>query len=301
MRIVLCIQLLFALVSTKALSYEIIAFHGLNQSVRDDAHPGLNDCTAGMINQEDHSFIENTIPSTRAALDLGATMGHFNIHRTADGKIVVFHDYTLECRTNGHGVTNAQTLEYLKQLDVGYGYTFDGGRSYPFRGKGIGLMATIQEFLHAFPSTPFVINEKDNDPETIHALASALAEFDHPVLERLYYFGEQTELVRELLPSMKIVGSKASMKSCFTWWLATGWAGHVPNSCVGTTVMIPVSEALKHTYLISRFLRFLKTVDSKVWMFDANSEDDARFAKSMHPDAIGTYRIDKVIDVLKSN
>jgi glycerophosphoryl diester phosphodiesterase len=39
----------------------------------------------------------------------------------------------------------------LKKLDIGYGYTADGGKTYPFRGKAIGLMPTLTEVLQAFP------------------------------------------------------------------------------------------------------------------------------------------------------
>ena len=28
-------------------------------------------------------------------------------------------------------------MQQLKQLDVGYGYTADGGKTFPFRSKGV--------------------------------------------------------------------------------------------------------------------------------------------------------------------
>jgi hypothetical protein len=65
---------------------------------------------------------------------------------------------------NGHGVTRRQSMAYLKTLDIGCGYTADGGKTYPFRGKGVGIMPTLNEVLIAFPGRQFVINMESRDP-----------------------------------------------------------------------------------------------------------------------------------------
>ena len=52
----------------------------------------------------------------------------------------------------------------LKALDIGYGYTADGGTTFPFRGKGVGLMPTLDEVIARFPDKCFHINVKSNDP-----------------------------------------------------------------------------------------------------------------------------------------
>lgn len=88
----------------------------------------------------------------------------FDVHPTKDGQFAVFHDWTLECRTDVEGVTRDHTMEELKQLDIGYGYTADGGKTYPFRGKGVGLMPTLDEVLVAFPKQSFLIHIKSDDP-----------------------------------------------------------------------------------------------------------------------------------------
>ncbi|MEZ4555866.1 MAG: glycerophosphodiester phosphodiesterase family protein [Caldilineaceae bacterium] len=57
---------------------------------------------------------------------LGADVVEFDVHRTSDDQFAVFHDWTLDCRTDGTGVTRDQTLADLQTLDIGYGYTGDG-------------------------------------------------------------------------------------------------------------------------------------------------------------------------------
>ncbi len=54
---------------------------------------------------------------------------------TKDGRIVVFHDKTLDETTDGTGKITDITYEELIVLEAGYNISFDGGKTYPFRGK----------------------------------------------------------------------------------------------------------------------------------------------------------------------
>lgn len=72
----------------------------------------------------------------------------------------MLHDWTLDCRSNGTGVTREHGLAELKSLDIGYGHTADGGKTFPLRGKGIGMMPTLDEVLARFPGKRFLINIK---------------------------------------------------------------------------------------------------------------------------------------------
>jgi glycerophosphoryl diester phosphodiesterase len=96
-------------------------------------------CTATRIHPPEHTYIENTIASMRAAFNAGAEMLEFDVQVTADGQLAVFHDATLQCRTDGTGRVRDHTLAELRRLDLGYGYTADGGATYPLRGKAVGL------------------------------------------------------------------------------------------------------------------------------------------------------------------
>ena len=51
----------------------------------------------------------------------------------------------------------------LQALDIGYGYTADGGKTFPFRGQGINLMPTLDEVLNHFPNRSFLIHIKSDD------------------------------------------------------------------------------------------------------------------------------------------
>ena len=146
-------------------------------------------CTAARIFPPEHAFIENTLPSMRAAFAAGADIVELDVHPTTDGQIAVFHDWTLDCRTDGHGVTREHSLADLKKLDVGYGYTADGGKTFPLRGTGIGLLPSLDEVLGAFPDKRFLIHIKSNDEDEGRRLAERLRSLPQQQLQRLMIYG----------------------------------------------------------------------------------------------------------------
>ncbi|MEW6273269.1 MAG: glycerophosphodiester phosphodiesterase family protein [Thermodesulfobacteriota bacterium] len=62
---------------------------------------------------------ENTLVAFRRALEQGAMMIECDLQLTADGHVVVFHDWTLERTTNGSGVVCELALEAIRRLDAG--------------------------------------------------------------------------------------------------------------------------------------------------------------------------------------
>src|SRR5690606_42105187 len=119
-----------------------------------------------------HDYLENTVRSMQKARELGADMVEVDIAPTADGRIAVFHDWTVNCRTEGSGDVRDHTMAELKALDVGYGYTADGGRTFPFRGKRLGALPSVNEALDSLPNTPLIINFKSNDASEADLLRS---------------------------------------------------------------------------------------------------------------------------------
>ena len=145
--------------------------------------------TAAIIYAPEHPYLENTIASMQAAFTAGADIVELDIQLTADGQFAVFHDWLLEYRTNGTGTIREHTMEELKQLDIGYGYTADNGKTYPFRGKGVGLMPTLEEVLTAFPKQKLLLHIKSNDLESGEKLADYLSTMPADKLKLLSVYG----------------------------------------------------------------------------------------------------------------
>ena len=64
---------------------------------------------------------ENTLLSFRKAMDIGVDWIEFDLHRSADGHLMVIHDPSVDRTTNGHGKVSEMTLDELKKLDAGKG------------------------------------------------------------------------------------------------------------------------------------------------------------------------------------
>jgi glycerophosphoryl diester phosphodiesterase len=221
----------------------LLAHRGLAQTYTREDLQG-DTCTATRINPPEHAFIENTLASMQAAFAAGAEVVEFDVHPTTDGNFTVFHDWTLDCRTEGKGVTREHTMADLKSLDVGYGYTADGGKTYPLRGKGVGLMPTLDEVLTTFPGKRFLINVKSNDASEGEKLAAYLAKLTPQSRARLMVYGgtAPVELVHAKLPSVPI-GSNKSLKSCLIRYFLLGWSGYVPDACRAGMMLVPLNFA----------------------------------------------------------
>jgi glycerophosphoryl diester phosphodiesterase len=103
---------------------------------------------------------ENTLASFEQAVALGVDAIEFDLHVSRDGQLVVFHDATLERTTDGRGALADRTVGELRQLDAGARFTPDGGRSFPWRGRGV-TVSTFDELVDFLPRTlPFIVELK---------------------------------------------------------------------------------------------------------------------------------------------
>jgi len=274
---------------------EIVAFHGLNQSIRADAEYKNNDCTAGLVNFETHHFIENTIPSVDAAFKMGATIGHINLRKTADNQLAVFHDDDLSCRTNGTGLVSQSTMSVLKKLDVGYNYTPDK-KTFPTRGFGVGLMPTFEEVLQAFPNRPLAINVKSTDETTAKLIEQTLSKFPSLPRKNIIYIGHANDTIRKYVPGIQMVATEPQHLQCLN--AITSKSG-IKEICEGLLLALPFKNVKPLSKDLPHIITSLHAVNAKIWVWNVNSPEDAKLLKGLGLDAIGTYRIDKTISELK--
>lgn len=252
----------------------LLAHRGMAQTFHRE---GLTNetCTAERIDPPTHGFLENTLPSMKAAFDAGADVVEIDIHPTTDGHFAVFHDWTVDCRTDGNGVTRAHTLAELKSLDIGYGYTTDGGRTFPFRGKGVGLMPSLDDVLAAFPGKRFLINIKSNDPAEGRMLAARLGKLSSQQLSLLMAYGADSPIgaLHGRLPALRVM-SGATLKSCGFAYLALGWTSYVPQACRHTLMLVPINYAPLLWGWPNRFIARLRRAGTHVFIVGPRSSGD---------------------------
>jgi glycerophosphoryl diester phosphodiesterase len=136
----------------------------------------INGFTPAAHRGASRQFPENTLEAFRRALEIvPSCILEIDVRMTADGNIVVFHDPFLDQNTDGRGPVRANTLAGIKGMDAGYGISFDGGLTHPFRGKGFRI-AALGEALDAFPAAKMSIDIKDNDLDAASATLAVINE-----------------------------------------------------------------------------------------------------------------------------
>lgn len=244
----------------------LLAHRGMAQRF-DERGVKSDTCTATRMLPPTHDYLENTLPSMRASFEAGADIVELDVHPTTDGQFAVFHDWTIDCRTDGRGITREQSMAKLKMLDIGYGYTADGGKTFPFRGKGIGMMPTLSEVLATFPDKGLLINVKSRDASEGEALAAALNALPAERRRTIMVYGgdEPIEMIRRMTPDVRTI-SRAAIRSCLIRYIAYGWTGLVPPACRNAMVLVPVNVAPWLWGWPNRFLNRMTDAGSAVFV-----------------------------------
>ena len=242
----------------------LVAHRGLAQQF-DRAGVGRDTCTATRIRPPEHDFIENTLRSMSNARHFGADAIELDVHPTSDGQMVVFHDWTLDCRTDGKGPVRKKTLAELKRLDVGYGYTADGGKTFPLRGRGLGGMPTVEEALRETPRMRLFFNFKSKDPRDADALVAAFRRAGVEIDGKHVFYGHPrvTGRMKQLVPGASTFW-KEGMKTCLTDYVKWGWTSFVPESCRNTVVAVPLNYQWAIWGWPKRFIARMESVGTKV-------------------------------------
>lgn len=280
----------------------LLAHRGLAQTFHTRGLTGMTN-TARRIYPPEHPYLENTLPSMAAAFRYGADIVELDVQKTRDGRMAVFHDWFLEYRTNGKGEISKYTMAELKKLDVGYGYTADNGKTYPFRGKGVGMMPELDEVMRSFPEQSFLLHIKSNYPEDGQILARYLESWDQKQLRRVAVYGGDKPIatLHKQLPKVRVM-SKQSLIKALLVYEAVGWTGYVPKAIRHTEIHLPVSYARWLWGWPNRFMQRMNRADTRVVLVEGSGEFSEGFDTALSlkkiPAGFGgviwTNRIDRI-------
>jgi len=240
----------------------LVAHRGVTQQ---PGPAGSGDCPAARIALPTHNYIENSTRSINDSLGYRASMVELDVQPSADGAMVIFSDPTLDCRTNGHGPVRARTLAELKALDIGHGYTADGGKTWPLRGRGVGLMPTVEEVLKELPRASLLFSLSGNDPREADLLAAAFRRAGVEPGARYGFYGSKAvaQRMRRLAPKAW-TWSLEEAEACGDAYRRWGWTSYVPAACRGRTILIPLDRQFTIWGWPNRFLSRMAGTGTKV-------------------------------------
>jgi glycerophosphoryl diester phosphodiesterase len=264
-------------------------------------------CTAQRIHPPEVPYLENTLPSLRAAFAAGADAAEIDVQVTGDRQLAVFHDSTLECRTDGHGAVGDFPLAQLRKLDLGYGYTADGGATFPLRGKGIGLLPTVPEVVAAFPGRELKLDLKRDDRTDGDLLADYLATLPPERLPTLTVTGGAAAVAAVLVrfPHLR-ASSRQIIKKCLISYAAVGWTGHVPVTCHHRELPLPARYGRWLWGWPDLFVSRMRDADTRVvlvrgegdWSAGFDTADDLAELPDGYKGGVWTNRVDVVAPLL---
>jgi glycerophosphoryl diester phosphodiesterase len=267
-------------------SPRVLAHRGMYQHTR----PQVTDhdtCSARRMKPPSHSYLENTIPSMQASFDAGATAVELDAHPLKNGEFAVFHDVDLDCRTNGRGATKDHSMAYLRSLDAGYGYSPDGGKTFPLRGKGVGMIKSLHEVLSALPGKTIVIDIQSTKAVHSERLIAYLRAHGHPVDSRLWVWAEgpARDRLRRLAPQARVISTRQA-KACVVRYLAAGWAGYVPDACRGGSIFVPIDLRWAFWGWPNRFLARMREAGTEVVLTGPFAQREPGLLKVSHLNAV---------------
>lgn len=232
------------------------------------AAPGAQGpCKAAAIEPPLHDWLANTRSGAIAAGQLGAQMVTLDLSVTRDGHLVLFPEEDLACRTNGTGRIGDHTLAEVQKLDAGHGYTADGGRTFPFRGRGIGAIPPLEEVLALLPDKPLLF-DLPADPRAGAQLVAILRALGRdPVALGDGFRG----LAADLAPIARAwpkawLWDRTRAAQCTSAYRWQGWLGLTPAECRGRTIVVPSDAAWSFAGWPNRLQARMKDVGARVVM-----------------------------------
>lgn len=234
---------------------------------------------------------ENTMEAFRRAVDdWDADMLEMDVRLTADGRLAVVHDETVDRTTDGAGAVRDMTWPQLRELDAGHRFRApDGAR--PFRGKGIRV-PLFEHVLEAFPAVRIIV-----EPKAAEAAAPLTEQIRRHAAEHRVLVGAVREFTRR--GARGYAGPwGASRRQLAPFWFAY----RVPVAgrwCLPKTCAFQVPERYGRLRVLTRSLvraAHRRNIPVHAWVVDES--EDMRKLLDWGVDGIQTDRPDRLARVL---
>ncbi|GGK11010.1 glycerophosphoryl diester phosphodiesterase [Deinococcus malanensis] len=236
----------------------------------------------------------NTTLAYRNAVALGADMLEMDMHATRDGALVMSHDETLGRLTDAQGRIADLTLAQVLAADAGDALSFDGGKTFPFRGQGIRV-AQLSAVLKEFPDTPMIIELKQERPSMARPFCQALraARATHRVIAASFSDVALREFRTACPEVMTSMTARELRPLVLLSKVGLARLGRLP----GRSAQVPV-RAGGITVVTPAFVRAMHTRGVAVQVWTINDEAEMRRLVRMGVDGIITDRPDLLKKVL---
>lgn len=236
----------------------------------------------------------NTMFTFERAVEMGVDVLEMDMHGTADGKLVIMHDSTVDRTTNGSGRINEMTLAEIKALDAGYNWSEDDGKTYPFRGMGI-TMPTLEEVFTAFPDYRMNIEIKQAEPSIIEPFCQMIR--DHQMENQVLVPSFNQESVKEFRQACPEVATSAGESEVIAFFVLSKLFLENIYSPKATALQVPETRS-GLTVLTQRLIDAAHRRNLEVHPWTVDETEDMQRMLDMGVDGIITDRPDLMMELL---
>jgi glycerophosphoryl diester phosphodiesterase len=221
--------------------------------------------------------------------NLGYRYFETDLHLSADGILMVFHDDTLDRTTDGSGPINDYSVAQLKNFDAAFRFGSDDG--WPYRGQGVTI-PTLEELVTAFPDASFTLELKQA------GLAVPLVAFieRHDLWDRVMVGGYGDDWMKEL---RRVSGGRVPTSSprheTLLFWLFSRVGIAFPIKA--DALQVPVTHN-GLTVVDGRFLRAAHRVGKQVHVWTVNEAPEMHRLLDLGVDGLMSDVPDVLLDVL---
>ena len=239
-------------------------------------------------------FPENTLAAFEDSAKLGADVLELDVHQTQDGTLVVLHDADVARTTDGRGKISETPLAAVKKLDAGFSFTTDGGRTFPFRGKGV-MIPTLAEVFDALPQMMFNIEPKQQKPSIVAPLCRLLRR--RKMTEKVIVGSFNQTVIDEFRAECPEVATSASPQEV-TEFLALSKTG-LSEAYSPPMQALQIPEGLGELPVVTEdFVKNAHRKNLKIHVWTINDPADMQRLIDLGVDGIMTDYPDKLLNLL---
>lgn len=222
---------------------------------------------------------ENTMASFKKAVEFGASAIEFDLHLSADGKLVVHHDYALGHPDNGVGDIFKLSYDEISKVDAGSWF------STHFSQEKIPI---LEDIFKTFKNTiEYEIELKGTTTEFIDKAVSVVTQYN--LLSHVEFTSPHLFIlskVKQKYPEIKT----GVFFTDFPKWMSKAQGEEI---ILNTMLVLPADVAHLPTSMINRNLvSTLKANNKKIHAADCNSKETVEFAINSLCDQLSTNEVE---------
>ncbi|MCP5094459.1 MAG: glycerophosphodiester phosphodiesterase [Chloroflexi bacterium] len=242
---------------------------------------------------------DNTMVAFAHAVELGVDVLEMDIHATADGKLVIMHDATVDRTTDGEGLIKTMTLAELQMLDAAYWWSPDDDETHPYRGQGVQV-PTLETVLQTFPNMPLNIEIKQTEPSIAAPFCKLLRAYDKTETVLVASFRKEAIVAfREACP--EVATSMVQDEIQIFYGLHKVFLSGI-YEVPGTAFQVPeyfTLPVIGELHVVNaRFVRAAQAQNINVHAWTINERDDMERILATGVDGIITDRPDLLLEIL---